>query len=128
MNKINVKRIKDKFDKDLEAFLRKTASDYSNFIKTELEKLKQKVNVTFEVKNKKIKFFVENIEEEAQNELLNEQLAKTFKDFENLPPELISQELEKDKKDYTDIVVRKAMKKLQEKVDSWVKTRIKKLI
>lgn len=128
MNKFNVKRIKDKFDKDLEAFLRKTASDYSNFIKTELEKLKQKVNVTFEVKNKKIKFFVENIEEEIKNELLNEQLAKTFKDFENLPPELISQELEKDKKDYIDIVVRKAMKKLQEKVDSWVKTRIKKLI
>jgi len=124
-------RIRNKFSeflkikRDLEAHLKTVAIKGAENIRSELAKNGQKAKVSFSIRDKVIKYTIEFEQQNLEN-IPQDQFAKIFKGFENVPIELLNQEMGDEK--LLKFNIDKGMKRTQEQVEIYIQDKIKKLV
>jgi len=97
-----------------------------NNIRSELKKRGQVADVSYIIKDNKIDFIVEPRQEEiTSDEIPAKQAATVFKNFKNIPIELLNQEMSSE---FSTVGIEKAMERTQEQAGKLIQDDISKLI
>jgi len=120
-NSGNVNRFKREFD----SHLRMLAAEGVAVIRFELSRKNQEAEISFVIEKSSIKFKVIPKQIKiAQDKKLMKNMATVFKGFENVPIELLNQEMTE--KNFAKEAVDKAMRLIKAKSDKWLREKAKK--
>jgi hypothetical protein len=126
MNKLP-KQLPD-LKKDFNNHIKSIAINGLNNIKSELLKRGKKADVSFKIINKKIKFIVKPIIEDiSKDKISKKQMQTTFKAFENIPIELLNQEISKEEF-HPDRAINVALEQTQKQSNKWMQQQIKRML